>query len=155
MTAFTKKATIKPKTPPKSITVAPTIPDIPLRTYEGGCLGAKDYVEYVLLQFQSYGVSRFLKDPDACKKEPDWSEAFAAKIRTSIKGDRELGYIVIVNDTSSCQQLYKTLCNEVSSHKAAFVPKKVKYRGIFDFGCGAIKKFKKFYNDFQKYYSTS
>ena len=70
----------------------------------------------VVFAFTNHTLEKYLTDAGYCKKNIEWSSAFASQIRESIKGNDILGFIATEEASErNCANLWETVETNLTS----------------------------------------
>ena len=126
------------------------VPSFALKPFTGDEFDGDDYIHKVENTFENYAMSRFLKKHSYCESNPEWSGAFCARIRASIRDNHMIGFIAEeqAEQSNSCD-LWKVIRAFLTSAELRTVKTTKHWDKLFNLQCEDMETFMSFYSSFK------
>ena len=122
------------------------IPNFKVAFFRGDILAGDKYMDDVVFEFTNHALEKYLTDMDYCKKNIEWSSAFASRIRESIKGNDILGFIATEEASErDCASLWTTVETHLTSSDLTMTRAMDLWNTLFGLKCEEKDSFLHFY----------
>ena len=123
------------------------MPSFKVPIFRGDIMAGDKYMEDVVICFTNHALEKYLLDENYCKKNLEWSSAFASRIRESIKGNDILGFIATEEASErNCTKLWTTIESHLTSADLTMARAMAFWNTLFGLKCEEKDSFLHFYS---------
>ena len=116
--------------------------------FDDDAIKGDGFMEQVERAFKSHALQRYLEDETHCQSNPEWSGAFASRLRESLNESTTLRFIATeLDDEDNCQRVWCHVTRHLSTVDMRMARALEQWRKLFDLKCESMDTFLAFYSD--------
>ena len=112
------------------------VPTFTVPKFTGDTLAGDTYIESVDNAFRSSALAKYLVDEEYCKSNPSWSDAFASRLRESIRESDILGFLATeLEAVKNCATVWDKIISHLSSSDVKTARMMANWNQLFNLKC--------------------